>query len=71
MLTLLGCGVVANVALKGTKGNNGGFLMVNWGWGIAVFAGVYVAAKSGAHLNPAVTWAFCQRQGRIRAGRSG
>ena len=55
MLTLLGCGVVANVALKGTKGNSGGFLMVTWGWGIAVFAGVYVAAKSGAHLNPAVT----------------
>jgi glycerol uptake facilitator protein len=55
MLTLLGCGVVANVALKGTKGNNGGFLMVTWGWGIAVFAGVYVAARSGAHINPAVT----------------
>ena len=55
MLTLLGCGVVANVALRGTKGNSGGFLMVTWGWGIAVFAGVFVAAKSGAHLNPAVT----------------
>lgn len=55
MLTLLGCGVVANVALKGTKGNNGGFLMVTWGWGIAVFAAVFVAARSGAHLNPAVT----------------
>lgn len=55
MLTLLGCGVVANVALKGTKGNSGGFLLVNWGWGLAVFAGVFVAAKSGAHLNPAVT----------------
>jgi glycerol uptake facilitator protein len=55
MLTLLGCGVVANVALKGTKGNAGGFLMVNWGWGFAVMAGVFVAAKSGAHLNPAVT----------------
>ncbi len=55
MLTLLGCGVVANVALKGTKGNNGGFLMVTWGWGIAVLSGVYVAAISGAHLNPAVT----------------
>ena len=55
LLTLLGCGVVANVALKGTKGNNGGFLLVTWGWGIAVFAGVYVAAKSGAHINPAVT----------------
>ena len=56
MLTLLGCGVVANVALKGTKGNNGGFLMVTWGWGVAVFAGVYVAVMSGAHINPAVTF---------------
>ena len=55
MLTLLGCGVVANVALKGTKGNAGGFLMVNWGWGLAVMSGVFVAARSGAHLNPAVT----------------
>jgi glycerol uptake facilitator protein len=55
MLTLLGCGVVANVALKGSKGNAGGFLLVNWGWGLAVMCGVFVAAKSGAHLNPAVT----------------
>ncbi len=55
MLILLGCGVVANVALAKTKGNNGGFLMVNWGWGLAVFAGVYIAFASGAHLNPAVT----------------
>lgn len=55
MLVLLGCGVVANVALGKTKGNNGGFLMVNWGWGLAVFAGVYVAVNSGAHINPAVT----------------
>jgi glycerol uptake facilitator protein len=55
MLTLLGCGVVANVALKGTKGNAGGFHLVNWGWGLAVMAGVFVAAKSGAQLNPAVT----------------
>jgi glycerol uptake facilitator protein len=29
--------------------------MVTWGWGIAVFAAVYVAARSGAHINPAVT----------------
>ena len=55
MLTLLGCGVVANVALARTKGAGGGFLLVNFGWGIAVFAGVYVAYRSGAHLNPAVT----------------
>jgi glycerol uptake facilitator protein len=55
MLVLLGCGVVANVALAKNKGLNGGFLMVNFGWGIAVFAGVIVAYASGAHLNPAVT----------------
>ena len=54
-LTLLGCGVVANVALARTKGLGGGFLMVNFGWGLAVFAGVYVAFRSGAHINPAVT----------------
>ncbi|MCW1249158.1 aquaporin family protein [Acaricomes phytoseiuli] len=55
ILILLGTGVVANVALKGTKGFSGGTLMVNFGWGLGVFAGVYVAFKSGAHLNPAVT----------------
>jgi len=55
LLVLLGCGVVANVALAKTKGNNGGFLMVNFGWGLAVFAGVTVSYSSGAHLNPAVT----------------
>lgn len=55
MLVLLGCGVVANVALAKTKGNAGGFLMVNFGWGLAVFAGVTVSYSSGAHLNPAVT----------------
>ncbi|WP_353813224.1 MIP/aquaporin family protein [Agromyces sp. SYSU T00266] len=55
MLVLLGCGVVANVALAKNKGYNGGFLMVNIGWGLAVFAGVIVAYASGAHINPAVT----------------
>ncbi|MCY7324838.1 MAG: aquaporin family protein [Microbacteriaceae bacterium] len=55
MLVLLGCGVVANVALAKNKGFNGGFLMVTFGWGFAVFAGVLVAYNSGAHINPAVT----------------
>ncbi len=54
-LLLLGCGVVANVALAKSKGEGGGFLLVNFGWGLAVFAAVYVAWKSGAHINPAVT----------------
>jgi len=57
MLTLLGCGVVANVLLGKTKGRGvgGDWLLINIGWGLAVMAGVLVAYKSGAHLNPAVT----------------
>ena len=55
MLTLMGGGVVANAILGKTKGNGGGWLMINFGWGLAVFAGVWVAFKTGAHLNPAVT----------------
>ncbi|MGO2682993.1 MAG: MIP/aquaporin family protein [Microbacterium sp.] len=54
MLVLLGCGVVANVILAKTKGFAGGTLMINWGWGLAVFAGVLVSAYSGALINPAV-----------------
>jgi glycerol uptake facilitator protein len=55
MLLLLGCGVVATAILKGSKGEGGGWLLINFGWGLAVFAGVYVAFQSKAHLNPAVT----------------
>jgi len=58
-LILLGDGVVANVVLNKTKGNNGGWIVITFGWAIAVFVGVYVsAAHSGAHLNPAVTLAL-------------
>ena len=56
ILILLGNGVVANVLLKNTKGHGGGWLLINLGWGMAVFTAVLVvAAYSGAHLNPAVT----------------
>jgi glycerol uptake facilitator protein len=58
LLLLLGTGVVANVALTKNKGFNGGFLMVNFGWGLAVFAGVIVSQYSGAQLNPAVSIAL-------------
>lgn len=55
-LILLGNGVVANVVLKGTKGNNGGWMVITTGWALAVFVSVVIAAPySGAHLNPAVT----------------
>lgn len=56
ILVLLGDGVVANVVLKQTKGNNAGWVVINFGWAMAVFVGVLVsAAASNAHLNPAVT----------------
>lgn len=56
LLILLGNGVVANVLLTGTKGQNGGWIVIVWGWGMAVFVAVFtVAAFSGAHLNPAVS----------------
>lgn len=58
-LILLGDGVVANVVLNKTKGNNGGWIVITFGWAIAVFVGVYIsAAQSGAHLNPAVSIAL-------------
>ncbi|MBF7091962.1 aquaporin family protein [Flavobacterium sp. ALJ2] len=56
LVILLGNGVVANVVLKGTKGNNSGWIVITTGWAFAVFVGVTVAGPiSGAHLNPAVT----------------
>jgi len=55
VLILLGAGVVATVLLPKSKGFNGGWLLICFGWGFAVMAGVYVAFKSGGHLNPAVT----------------
>ena len=55
MLLLFGCGVVANAILAGTKGLGGGWLLINFGWGLGVYAGVYTAFPSSAHLNPAVT----------------
>lgn len=56
LLILLGNGVVANVVLQNTKGNNSGWIVITTAWALAVFVGVQVAGPvSGAHLNPAVT----------------
>ena len=56
LLIILGGGVVANVVLDKTKGNNGGLIAITFGWAVGVFTGVYAAAAaSGGHLNPAVT----------------
>ncbi|MGO1243070.1 MAG: MIP/aquaporin family protein [Sphingobacterium sp.] len=58
MLILLGGGVVANVLLKGTNGNNSGWIVISTAWAFAVFVGVTIAGPySGAHLNCAVTLA--------------
>ena len=56
-LILLGDGVVANVLLGKTKGNNSGWIVITTAWAMAVFVGVYVSLAIGgnAHLNPAVT----------------
>jgi glycerol uptake facilitator protein len=60
LLIILGDGVVANVILDKTKGNNGGLIAITFGWAIAVFTGVFtsVALGGSGHLNPAVTIAL-------------
>ena len=63
-LLLFGAGVVANVVLDKTKGHNSGWMVINFGWAMAVFIGIYVATSSGSHLNPAVSIAFAS-MGRI------
>jgi glycerol uptake facilitator protein len=59
LLIVLGDGVVANVTLNKTKGNNGGLIAITFGWAIAVFVAVYaIGSVSGPHLNPAITIAL-------------
>lgn len=56
ILILFGGGVVANVVLDKTKGNNGGWIVISWGWAMGVFIAVFSMGQfSGAHINPAVT----------------
>lgn len=60
LLIVMGNGVVANVVLSKTKGNNSGWIVITFGWAMAVFMGVYISNKlgGGGHLNPAVTIAL-------------
>lgn len=57
LLILLGDGAVANVLLKQSKGENGGWIVITTGWGFAVSIAVYVVGwATGGHINPAVTF---------------
>jgi glycerol uptake facilitator protein len=59
LLIILGDGVVGGVVLKDSKANNGGWIVITIGWGLAVAMAAYAVGKvSGAHLNPAVTLGF-------------
>src|SRR5207247_6119979 len=59
LLIILGDGVVANVVLSQTKGQNSGWIVITAGWAFAVTVAVYaVGTFSGAHINPAVTIAL-------------
>lgn len=55
ILLLLGGGVCAVNNLAGSKGKATGWVLITFGWGFAVYMGVYAAWKTGGHLNPAVT----------------
>jgi glycerol uptake facilitator protein len=59
VIIIFGGGVVANVSLSRTYGNNSGWMVITSGWAVGVFTGVSIAAPhSGAHLNPAITLAL-------------
>lgn len=59
ILILLGNGVVACVLLNLSKGQNSGWIVITFGWGMAVMTGAFAVGQfSGAHLNPAVTLGF-------------
>lgn len=68
LLILLGDGVVANVLLNKSKGQNSGWIVITFGWGLGVAVGVYAALSSGGHLNPAVTLGFAA-EGLIEWGK--
>ena len=60
LMILFGGGVVANVVLEKSKGQQGGWIVITLGWAMAVFLGVYSAVHLGGqgHLNPAVSMAL-------------
>ena len=66
VLILMGNGVVANVLLRKSKGENSGWMVIATGWAMAVMTGVFTAVACGsvdAHINPAVTVGFAVATG--------
>jgi glycerol uptake facilitator protein len=69
ILVIFGNGVVANVVLSRTKGNQSGWIVITAGWALAVFLGVFCSQPfSGGHLNPAVTIAMAAA-GKLELGK--
>ncbi|KAK4933090.1 glycerol channel [Elasticomyces elasticus] len=65
ILVLFGDAAVAQVLLSagqtsapGADGY-GNYQSINWGWGLGLMLGIYVAGDSGAYLNPAVLFTNC------------
>jgi glycerol uptake facilitator protein len=59
ILIILGDGVVAGVLLRNSKAENSGWIVITFGWAMAVAVAVYCVGQfSGAHINPAVTIAL-------------
>ena len=55
-LVALGNGAVANVELKGTKGNKSGWIVIAFGYGFGVMMPALMFGDvSGNHINPAFT----------------
>src|ERR1043165_9690471 len=66
VLILMGNGVVANVLLKKSKGEDSGWIVITTGWALAVMTGIFTAIACGsgdAHLNPAFTLGMAVRTG--------
>lgn len=65
VMVMFGNGSVAQVLLGGGEisapggSGYGGYQSINWGWGIGIFLGIYIAGDSGGYLNPAITMGFC------------
>lgn len=56
ILIILGDGVCAGVNLSKSYAKGAGWIVITFGWGLAVATGAYAVGRfSGAHLNPALT----------------